>query len=141
MNLVIKKHLNADTVLNILKTSLELARSKKLNIITATVVDASGNILGTLKDDHANALTIDIAFKKAYTASNVGAKTTEIASWLQQTTTLNALTSAKNFMALGGGVPIVIKGELVGGLGISGASTEKEDEDIALETLKKLNLV
>ncbi len=141
MSLVIKKHLNADTVLNILKTSLELARSKKLNIITATVVDSSGNILGTLKDDNANALTIDIAFKKAYTASNVGAKTTEIANWLKQTPTLNALNSAKNFMALGGGVPINIKGELVGGLGVSGASTEKEDEDIALEVLKKLNLV
>lgn len=43
-----------------------------------------------------------------------------------------AMTALPNFTPLQGGVPIVIDGQIVGAIGVSGAKTAAQDEEIAL---------
>ena len=42
------------------------------------------------------------------------------------------MTSLDNFTPLIGGIPIVVDGEIVGGVGVSGASSADEDEKLAI---------
>ena len=39
---------------------------------------------------------------------------------------------ALDFTPLQGGVPIVVDGEVVGGIGVSGASSAQQDEELAM---------
>lgn len=43
-----------------------------------------------------------------------------------------AMTALPNFTPLTGGVPIVVDGQIVGAIGVSGAKTADQDEDLAL---------
>ena len=43
-----------------------------------------------------------------------------------------AMTALPDFMPLQGGVPIEIDGTIVGGIGVSGASSAQQDEEIAI---------
>ncbi|MEO5960322.1 MAG: heme-binding protein, partial [Opitutaceae bacterium] len=43
-----------------------------------------------------------------------------------------AMTALPNFTPLQGGIPIVIDGEIVGAIGVSGAKSAAQDEEIAL---------
>lgn len=43
-----------------------------------------------------------------------------------------AMTALPNFTPLQGGVPIIVDGQIVGAIGVSGAKTAAQDEEIAL---------
>jgi glc operon protein GlcG len=42
------------------------------------------------------------------------------------------MTSLENFTPLIGGIPIVVDGQIVGGVGVSGAATADQDEKLAI---------
>ena len=43
-----------------------------------------------------------------------------------------AMVALNDFTPLQGGVPIVVDGEIVGGVGVSGASSAAQDEELAI---------
>jgi len=79
-----------------------------------------------LRDEQATSQTAEMARRKAYTARMFGAATIDF----QKRTTDPAYAAQRDLtdiLALGGGVPVVVGNEVIGGVGSSGSSQEQDD--------------
>ena len=108
--------------------------------INVAVVDGGGHLTAFLRMPDSAFHSIDIAINKAYTAMSFGMATSE---WGAVTDTLTplcktSLLSQDRLMTCGGGVPIELEGYRIGGIGVSGAS-EEQDEEIALMAISLLH--
>lgn len=93
------------------------------------VVDAHGELLAFLRTDGCKLPSITIAINKAFTAARERRPTAEIG--VESRTAPFPMTNFGDprYTAWGGGIPIVLQGEVIGAVGVSGLT---EDEDIAL---------
>ncbi|WP_105405254.1 heme-binding protein [Neorhizobium sp. T7_12] len=100
-----------------------LARCEKEgHRIGISIVDRSGVVRAVARGDGAPPHTIDSSRKKAYTAVGFRRSTTDIVAMLSETPALRGLQDMnEEVLALGGGLPIVFAGEVVGGIGVAGA--------------------
>lgn len=100
--------------------------------INVAVVDRSGLLAGFLRMPGAPLHSIDIALDKAYTAASFALPTGEWPRVLQSHSQAvrEGLQRRPRFVGFGGGLPIRCEGELIGGIGVSGA-TEEQDEQCA----------
>ena len=89
--------------------------------ISVAVVDQAGNPRLLLNADTASPHNFDLARRKAYTARTFRMNSSEWAKASSGNTPQAAQRQMVGVIALGGGVPIVVKGEVIGGVGISGA--------------------
>lgn len=107
--------------------------------ITVTVVDRSGQTLSVLRHHDAGVHTIRASYKKSYTANSQKRETAAIAKGVKEGTIPEDIRFLdENILILPGGVPIVINGKVVGGIGVGGAH-DSEDVRIAKAGLKALN--
>jgi uncharacterized protein GlcG (DUF336 family) len=82
--------------------------------------------------DGAGSHTVDSSRKKAYTAASLRRPTTELAELINKVPTLEALREMnEHVLLLGGGLPIEIGGEIVGGIGVGGAPGAHLDDACA----------
>jgi len=82
--------------------------------------------------DGAGPHTVDSSRKKAYTAASLRRPTTELADLINKVPSLQALREMnENVLMLGGGLPIEIGGEVVGGIGVGGAPGAHLDDACA----------
>ncbi len=89
---------------------------------TAVLVDADGVRQAVLRGDGAGPHTLDSAFFKAYTAVTFKAETTATIARAKDNPALtNLAAKLPNLVLAGGGVPIKLGDEVVGGIGASGA--------------------
>ncbi|HLK50087.1 MAG TPA: heme-binding protein [Bryobacteraceae bacterium] len=92
----------------------------------AAVVDRAGQVIVILRDEQASAQTAEMARRKAYTARMFRSTTLEF-----QKRTADPKYAAQrdvaDILALGGGVPIQVGNDVVGGVGSSGSSQEQDD--------------
>ncbi len=108
--------------------------------VVATVVDAGGALVASLRDDGAFAASVDIARDKAWTAATFGASTDGLCEALAAREVLReGIALRPGVVLFGGGVPIVVDGRVVGGLGVSGGS-EDDDRACAAAGLAALGL-
>src|SRR6201987_161453 len=91
------------------------------------VVDPSGDLLAFQRMDGVRPASADLAIGKAKTAARLERPTAEIEDNIDHGRT--AFVTA-NIMALRGGAPIRVNGEVVGAVGVAGLSKET-DTDIA----------
>lgn len=104
--------------------------------VSVSVVDRAGVLRAMGRSDGAGSHTVDSSRKKAYTAASVHRTTTELADLTMKVPTLQALGNINNEMLiLGGGLPIEIGGEIVGGIGVSGAPGTHLDDACAQDGL------
>lgn len=96
-----------------------LATDKRFGI---SVVDESGHLKAFLRQDGAKLVTLQVSQDKAYTAVSTGASTEQWSENLTKDEVVGngAPTGIARLVALGGGLPIVIDGELAGAVGVSG---------------------
>jgi len=107
--------------------------------VSAAVVDRSGVIQAQLRGDGAGAHTIDSSRRKAYTAVSMGRPTQAFAELAGKHPDLHALGDMNDsILLLGGGLPVRIKGKIVGGIGVGGAPGAHLDEACARAGLKIL---
>ncbi|MBM4119646.1 MAG: GlcG/HbpS family heme-binding protein [Nitrospira sp.] len=100
--------------------------------VTAAVVDKAGGIRVQLRGDGASPHTVDSSRKKAYTASSTGRATSEWAELMVKAPHLHSLGKMnENILMLGGGLPIQIGNEVVGGIGVGGAPGTHLDDACA----------
>ena len=97
--------------------------------VNAAVVDRSGIEIAFLRMPGAALHSMDVARDKAYTAASFGFPTKD---WTQLLKTFSdevqkGIILRPRLVVFGGGLPIVVDGEVVGAIGVSGAS-EEEDE-------------
>jgi uncharacterized protein GlcG (DUF336 family) len=92
--------------------------------------------------DGAGPHTVDSSRKKAYTAASLLRPTTELAELVNKVPTLQALREMNDqVLLLGGGLPIEIGGEIVGGIGVGGAPGAHIDDVCAQAGLETIGAV
>jgi uncharacterized protein GlcG (DUF336 family) len=100
--------------------------------VSASVVDRSGLLRTMMRADGAGPHTIDSSRKKAYTATSLRRQTGELADMIAKTPSLQALRDMnEEILMVGGGLPIEIGGEVVGGIGVGGAPGAHLDDACA----------
>jgi uncharacterized protein GlcG (DUF336 family) len=99
--------------------------------VTVAVVDRAGDLKVLLRGDTANPHNADLARRKAYTARTFGVPSMEVAKRTNGPTDLSGQRFLVDIIPLGGGVPIMIGTDKIGGLGISGSPTQEADEKCA----------
>jgi uncharacterized protein GlcG (DUF336 family) len=90
--------------------------------VSAAVVDRAGVVRALLREDGAGPHTVDSSRKKAYTAASMKRPTGELAELVTKMPAIEGIRDmSDSILILGGGLPIEIGGELVGGIGVGGA--------------------
>jgi uncharacterized protein GlcG (DUF336 family) len=115
----------------------ETAAQKAGLSIVVSIVDTHGNPVLLHRMDGAPLHSLDMAFRKAYTAASFDVATEELTDQVQPGQPLYglAVNSGSKLIAFGGGAPTRLKdGENVG-VGISGGTTQ-EDIDILKKALR-----
>ncbi|MBH0205726.1 MAG: heme-binding protein [Nitrospira sp.] len=104
--------------------------------VSVSVVDRSGVLRAMGRSDGAGSHTVDSSRKKAYTAASTRRPTTELADLIMKVPTLQALRDINgDMLILGGGLPIEIGGDIVGGIGVGGAPGAHLDDACAQDGL------
>jgi uncharacterized protein GlcG (DUF336 family) len=94
---------------------------------SVAVVDRAGRLRVFLQGDNANPHNIELARRKAYTARTFR---TPSAEWAKRTETTNTgQRMLADVIPLGGGMPINVGQETIGGVGLSGAPGGQEKEE------------
>lgn len=107
--------------------------------VSVSVVDRAGVLRAMGRADGAGPHTVDSSRKKAYTAASLRRPTTELAELINKVPTLQALREMNDqILLLGGGLPIEIGGELVGGIGVGGAPGAHLDDACAQAGLEAI---
>lgn len=108
--------------------------------VNAAVVDTGGNLVAFLRCEGAPLLSASIARDKAFTSASFGLSTAGWEPVIQGNEALRAgLQARERLVMFAGGLPVVIDGQVVAGIGVSGAS-EQEDEACARAGLNALGL-
>lgn len=97
------------------------------------VVDDGGNLMALERLDGTFAAGANVSIGKARTAV-LFKKPTRVFEELINSSGKGrtVMTALENFTPLIGGIPIVVDGEIVGGVGVSGAATADQDEKLAI---------
>lgn len=97
--------------------------------VSAAVVDAGGHLVAFGRMDGAEIAGPVLAVDKAYTAVANRISTMELSELAAPGGELFGLhaNGAGRFVIFGGGVPVTVDGDVVGAVGVSGASTADDD--------------
>ncbi len=118
-----------------IQTALEACKRDGYRV-GVSVVDRAGVLRAMGRADGAGPHTVDSSRKKAYTAVSLRRPTSELADLITKVPTLQALREINSeILILGGGLPIEIGGEVVGGIGVGGAPGAHLDDACAQEGL------
>jgi uncharacterized protein GlcG (DUF336 family) len=93
------------------------------------VVDDGGNLLAFCRMDNARITSIDIAINKAFTAAGTRRGTHEYAlSASPQGGPVFGIhvSNQGRFMIFGGGLPIIVDGQVIGAVGVSSGTVEQD---------------
>ena len=133
--LVTQKNLSLPMAKAIAEAALAECQAKGYHTAVA-VVDRAGQVLVILRDELATAQHADMARRKAYTARMFRLPTSEF----QKRTADPSYAAQRNLpdvLALGGGLPIQVGNETIGGVASAG-STQEQDEACAKAGLGKV---
>lgn len=124
--LVTQRNLSLGMARTIAEGTLAACKEKGFNT-SAAVVDRAGQVLVILRDEQATAQTVEMSRRKAYTARMFRTTTLEFQKRTASDPTLLPQRDVSDILALGGGVPILVGNEVVGGVGSSGSNQEMDD--------------
>ena len=119
INAVALNQAGAQTVLQAAKDSAQQRNAPS----AIAVVDAAGDLLAFQRMDGVRPASADLAIAKARTAARLQRPTAEIEDNINRGRT--AFVTA-DIMALRGGMPIRVNGEVVGAVGVAGLSKETD---------------
>jgi uncharacterized protein GlcG (DUF336 family) len=91
------------------------------------VVDRAGQVLVLLRDEQGTPQQGEMARRKAFTARMFRTSTLEFQKRTASDPSLLAQRDVADILALGGGVPIQVGDEIIGGVGSSGSNQNTDD--------------
>jgi glc operon protein GlcG len=121
INLLALDQAGAQTVLQAAKESAQQRNAPS----AIAVVDPAGDLLAFQRMDGVRPLSADLAIEKARTAARLQRPTAEIEDNINRGRT--AFVTA-DIVALRGGMPIRVNGEVVGAVGVAGLEKETDTE-------------
>lgn len=103
-------------------------RAEQLGIkINVAIVDEGGHLVHFRRMDQAPILSIEIAQNKAYSAIAFGLPTHEWHPLISKEPALkDGIVHTPRLVIFGGGFPIKIVDEVIGGIGVSGGTAEED---------------
>ena len=106
-------------------------KAKEMNIAAVfAVVNPEGNLIIEERMDNAILVSIEVAYKKAYTAAALKLNTEDLTALVQPGAMFYGLQSDPKYIVFGGGMLLKVDGKIVGAVGVSGGSAQ-EDMEIA----------
>lgn len=108
------------------------AKANNWNVVIA-VVDDAGYPLSIDRLDNTQRPSVDIAVGKAKTAALFRRPSAALEEAINKGRT--ALLSAEGYVFMQGGVPIIVNGEVIGAVGVSGVRAD-QDEQVATAGVK-----
>jgi uncharacterized protein GlcG (DUF336 family) len=123
--LVTQRNLSLALAKTIAEGTIAECKSKGYNT-AAAVVDRAGQVMVILRDEQATAQQAEMARRKAYTARMFRTSTLDFQKRTMEPTYI-AQRDVADILALGGGVPIQVGNDVIGGVGSSGSSQETDD--------------
>jgi uncharacterized protein GlcG (DUF336 family) len=130
--ILMEKNISMQMAMTAFQGAVDACKKTGSNNITVAIVDRAGQVALEARANNASPHNLDLARRKAYTARTF--RSTSMA-WRDRTAgnTPNApQRQLAEVIALGGGVPIVVGDEGIGGIGVSGSNGgQKGDEDCA----------
>ncbi len=125
-----KKSLNLDGAKKAIAAAVDYAKKNNAPGGVVAVVDEGGNLMALERLDGTFAMGATISIGKARTAVLFKKPTRFFEELINKGRT--AMTAIDGFTPLIGGIPIIIDGQVVGGVGVSGAASANQDEELAL---------
>lgn len=124
------KQLSLEIVKEMAKSAEEKAASMNVPVVFAAV-DVGANLMLMHRMEDAFITSIDIAVNKAFTSAALKIGTHEVTPNIQPGESLYGLQLTNNcrIVPFGGGFPIIVDGQVVGAVGVSGGTVE---EDMAI---------
>ena len=105
------------------------AKAQAINVaMCIAVVDESGHLIAFKRMDHGKPLSTTLAQDKAYTAA-ISKKTTadyNAAAVPGNLTNGIQMAAGGRFSTVGGGIPVIVAGAVVGAIGLSGGAAEQD---------------
>ncbi|MBL3588282.1 MAG: heme-binding protein [gamma proteobacterium endosymbiont of Lamellibrachia anaximandri] len=130
--LVSTQRLTLEVATSIAQGAVAACREQGIQI-AATVVDREGMVQVVLRDTIAAPITVPISRQKAFTAVNFNAATSQLSDRAD-----TPIGRIDGLVMSAGGLAIQVGGQLVGGIGVSGAPSGKADEACAQAGIDKV---
>lgn len=104
------------------------AKANEIGVpMVIAVVDESGVLKAFQRMDGAKLLSVDIAQNKAYTAVSFGISTDTWYDFIKgDPPLLTGIVHTPRLVVFGGGYPLVVDGEVIGGIGLSGGHYDQD---------------
>jgi len=119
--------MSLETALRIGQAAIDKCRKEGVQV-TVTVVDRGGDAQVVLRDTLSMDVSVPISHKKAYTAMEFNAPTSELVNRFPGAYSVPKLDE---LLMSPGGIPINVGGNIIGGIGVSGAPSGVTDEACA----------
>ena len=127
-----KKTLTIDGAKRVIAGAVAYAKKNNAPGGVIAVVDEGGNLMALERLDGTFAAGANISIGKARTAVLFKRPTKAFEDIIKNGRTAMVALPDAYFTPLQGGVPIVIDGQIVGGVGVSGAASAQQDEELAI---------
>lgn len=125
-----KKAMTLAAAKKVIAAAVAEAKSKNAPGGAVAVVDEGGNLVAVERLDNTFAAGANISIGKARTAALFQRPTKSFEEIINKGRT--AMATLPDFTPLQGGVPIVVDGQIIGAVGVSGAASAQQDEDLAV---------
>ena len=126
--LVSRRHLSLDLALSLLARVREEAEARDLSL-AAAVVDTDGRVLASQRMDGAALGAMQLAVGKAFTAVSWATPSGEFGPSTQPGgDDWGWNTTDSRIVVYAGGIPLLVDGELVGAIGVSGGAAAEDEE-------------
>jgi uncharacterized protein GlcG (DUF336 family)/mannose-6-phosphate isomerase-like protein (cupin superfamily) len=127
-----KKALTIDGAKKVIAGAVAYAKKNNAPGGVIAVVDEGGNLMALERLDGTFAAGANISIGKARTAVLFKRPTKAFEDIIKNGRTAMVALPDAFFTPLQGGVPIMIDGQIVGGVGVSGAASAQQDEELAI---------
>ena len=136
-NTITRQTLSAEAAKRLIAAAEKKAAEMKRPMVIA-VCDEGGNLKAFSRMDGAPVLSLQIAQDKAFTAISFGMATHEWFEFIKDDPPLlHGIVHTPRLVVFGGGYPILVDQQLVGGIGVSGGHW-KEDMQVAEAAVQAL---
>lgn len=119
------------------KEAIEASESKAVELgikVSTAIVDEHGTLIAFSRMDEAITISPKFAYAKAYTSGTIGMATADMAGYAVEGKPYQGMNSlfGGELTTISGGLPVMVSGKLVGGVGVGGAADTSLDLQCAL---------
>ena len=132
-----KKTLTLEGARQVIAAAKDYAKKNNAPGGVIAVVDDGGNLMALERLDGTFSAGANISIGKAKTAVMFKRPTKVFEDIIKNGRT--SMVALQDFTPLQGGVPILVDGQIVGGVGVSGAMSAQQDEELAIAGAKFLS--